>query len=161
MQKRRNSSALAMELRLFCIKPSIWRKQRWKICELSWCLFMTSVAFSQPSLHHAYIMEAAVGRFSFRPIFHQYGYLRDKLPTTRVVRVEAGWWWPMDTRWRHQMETFSALVALCAENSPVSGEFPAQMPVTRSCNVYFDLRLIKRLSKHSRGWWFERLTRPL
>ena len=34
--------------------------------------------------------------------------------------------------WRHQMETFSALVALCAGNSPVIGEFPAQRPVTRS-----------------------------
>ena len=28
------------------------------------------------------------------------------------------------TWWRHQMETFSALLAICAGNSPVSGEFP-------------------------------------
>ena len=28
--------------------------------------------------------------------------------------------------WRHQMETFSALLALCAGNSPVPGEFPAE-----------------------------------
>ena len=28
--------------------------------------------------------------------------------------------------WRHQMETLSALLALCAGNSPVTGEFPAQ-----------------------------------
>ena len=28
------------------------------------------------------------------------------------------------TWWRHQMETFSALLALCAGNSPVIGEFP-------------------------------------
>ena len=63
--------------------------------------------------------------------------------------------------WRHQMKTFSALLALCAGNSPVSGEFPAQRPVTRSFGVVFDLRLIKRLSKHSRGWWFETLSRPL
>ena len=33
--------------------------------------------------------------------------------------------------WRHQMDTFSALLALCAGNSPVTGEFPAQRPVTR------------------------------
>ena len=32
----------------------------------------------------------------------------------------------MCTWWRHQMETFSALLALCAGNSPVTGEFPAQ-----------------------------------
>ena len=34
--------------------------------------------------------------------------------------------------WRHQMETFSALLAICTGNSPVPGEFPAQRPVTRS-----------------------------
>ena len=65
------------------------------------------------------------------------------------------------TWWRHQMETFSALLALCVGNSPVSGEFPAQRPVTWSFDVFFDLRLIKRLSKHSRGWWFDTLSRPL
>ena len=59
------------------------------------------------------------------------------------------------TWWRHQMETFSALLALCAGNSPVSGEFPSQRPVTRSFDVFFDLRLNKRLSKQSWGWWFE------
>ena len=48
--------------------------------------------------------------------------------------------------WRHQMETFSALLAICAENSPVPGEFPAQRPVTRSFDVYFDLRPNKGLS---------------
>ena len=41
--------------------------------------------------------------------------------------------------WRHQMETFSALLAFCAGNSPVPGEFPAQRPVTRSFGVFFDL----------------------
>ena len=53
------------------------------------------------------------------------------------------------------METFSALLALCAGNSPVTGEFPAQRPVTRSFDVSFDLRLNKRFSKQSRSWWFE------
>ena len=49
--------------------------------------------------------------------------------------------------WRHQMETFSALPALCAGNSPVAGDFPSQRPVTRSFHVFFDLRLNKWLSK--------------
>ena len=48
--------------------------------------------------------------------------------------------------WRHQMETFSALLALCAGNSPVTGEFPSQRPVTWSFDVFFDLHLNKRLS---------------
>ena len=45
----------------------------------------------------------------------------------------------VDSWWRHQMETFSALLAICAGNSPISGEFPAQRPVTRSFGVFFDL----------------------
>ena len=60
--------------------------------------------------------------------------------------------------WRHQMETFSALLALCAGNSPVPGEFPAQRPVTRSFDVIFDLRPNKRLSIQSWGRWFETLS---
>ena len=43
------------------------------------------------------------------------------------------------------METSSALLAICAGNSPVTGEFPAQRPATRSFNVFFDLCLNKRL----------------
>ena len=70
--------------------------------------------------------------------------------------VERMWSW-----WRHQMETFSALLALCAGNSPVTGEFPAQRPVTRSFDVFFDLRLNKRLSKQSWCWWFETPSHPL
>ena len=59
------------------------------------------------------------------------------------------------------METFSALLAICAGNSPVPGEFPAQRPVTRSFDVFFDLRLNKRLSKQWWDWWFETLSHPL
>ena len=41
---------------------------------------------------------------------------------------------------------------LCGE---VSGEFPSQWPVTRSFDVFFDLRLNRSLCKQSSGWWFE------
>ena len=57
--------------------------------------------------------------------------------------------------WRHQMETFSVLLALCAVNSPVTGEFPPQKPAARSLDVFFHLRLNKRLSKQSSHWLFE------
>ena len=63
--------------------------------------------------------------------------------------------------WRHQMEIFSTSLAICAGNSPVTGEFPAQRPVTGSFDVFFDLRVIKRLSNQSWGWWFETPSRPL
>ena len=39
------------------------------------------------------------------------------------------------------METFSALLAICAGNSSVPGEFSTQRPVTRSFDVFFNLRL--------------------
>ena len=68
-------------------------------------------------------------------------------------------WWALLTQestwWRHQMETFSALLALCAEKSPVARQFPSQRPRTRSFGVFFHLCLNKRLSKESCGWWFE------
>ena len=64
------------------------------------------------------------------------------------------------TWWRYQMETFSALLALCRGNSSVTGEFFAQRPVTRSFDVSFDLHLNKRLSKQS-CYWFETPSRSL
>ena len=44
------------------------------------------------------------------------------------------------------METFSVLLAICAGNTPIPGEFPAQRPVTGSFDVSVDLRLNKN------GW---------
>ena len=43
---------------------------------------------------------------------------------------------------------------LCGEFTG-PGEFPTQRPVTRCFDVFFDLRLNKRLSKQPWGWWFE------
>ena len=59
------------------------------------------------------------------------------------------------------METFSASLAICAGNSPVPGEFPAQRPLTRNFDVFFDLHLNKLLSKQPWGWWFETPSCPL
>ena len=38
--------------------------------------------------------------------------------------------------WCHQMKTFSALLAFCAGNSPVTSEFPTQRPVAQSFEVF-------------------------
>ena len=59
------------------------------------------------------------------------------------------------------METFSTLLAICAGNSQVFGDFPAQRSATRSFDVFFDQRPNERLSKHSWGWWFETHSPPL
>ena len=51
------------------------------------------------------------------------------------------------TKWKH----FPCwLLALCEGNPPVTGGFPSQRPVTRSFDVFLDLRLNNRLSKQSR-----------
>ena len=63
-------------------------------------------------------------------------------------------WWHSFQSWRHQIEAFSALLALCVGNSPVTDEFPSQRPVTQSFDVFSYLRLNKRLSKQWRRWWF-------
>ena len=59
------------------------------------------------------------------------------------------------SRWREDVikwkKNFRVTAHLC-------GEFPAQRPVTRSFDVFFDLRLKKRLSKQ---WWLETPSRPL
>ena len=80
-------------------------------------------------------------------------WIKESVLEKAVCKTSATWW-------HHQMEIFSALLALCAGNSPVTGEFPTQRPVTPSFDVFFDLRLNKRLSKQSWGWWFETLSRP-
>ena len=69
------------------------------------------------------------------------------------------------TGWPHQIERFCALLALCSEENPpviggfssqrpvMTGGFPSERPVTRSFDIFFDLRLNKWLSKESRRRW--------
>ena len=63
------------------------------------------------------------------------------------------------TWWRHEMETLSALLALCEGNPPVTGGFPLKRQWRGV--VFFDLRLNKHLSKQSRCRWIETPSRSL
>ena len=54
------------------------------------------------------------------------------------------------------MEAFSALLAICAVNSPVTVDFPTQRPVTRSFRVFFDLRLNERLNENRDAGYLRR-----
>ena len=56
--------------------------------------------------------------------------------------------------WRHQIETFSALLALCEGNLSAINGFPSQRSATQIFGVFFDLRLNTRLNKRSRRRWF-------
>ena len=93
------------------------------------------------------------------------GYARESALSIKhwwyIIAQPAALWTRIFAWWRHQMKTFSALLAFCAGNSPVTGEFPTQRPVSRSFDVVFDLNLNKRLSKQSWGWEFETLSHSL
>ena len=77
----------------------------------------------------------------------------DLAPSQMAIRYDKAH--SLQSWWRHQMETFSALLALCAGTSLFTGEFPSQRPVTRSFDVFFDLCLNKELSKQSKHRRFE------
>ena len=64
--------------------------------------------------------------------------------------------WINSSWWRHKMETFFALLALCEENPRFTSWFPVERPVVRSFDVSFDLCLDKRLSKQTRRRLFEK-----
>ena len=110
-------------------------------------------------LHHGHSFEYASMRFQLFKglILWCWGRtgsgMTTFMPCLLVTRI-LSWW-------RHQIETFSALLALCVGYSPVTAEFPAQRPVTRSFDVFVDLRLNRRLRKQSRCRWFGTPSRSL
>ena len=62
-------------------------------------------------------------------------------------------------RKRHMMTSSNGTIfrvtgPLCGEFIGPA-EFPAQRPMTQSFDVFFGVRLNKRLSKHPWAWWFE------
>ena len=65
------------------------------------------------------------------------------------------------TWWCHQMETFSALLAILCEEFIGLRWIPRTKASDAELWYFFDQRLNKRLSKQSWGWWFETLSCPL
>ena len=118
-----------------------WKQKRISVMkEFSWC-FTIMQRFSIPALclaiHHLWSVRTDAKHHIIDPMKYVHCFI-----VLLFAVVESSWW-------RHQMETFSALLAICMGNSPVSGEFHAQRSVTRSFDVFFDLRLNKRLIKQS------------
>ena len=77
-----------------------------------------------------------------------------KMPVafTRMCVVDGSMSLIIHTWWRHQMETFSALLVRCEGNPPVTGGFLSQRPVTRSFDISFEPWW---------GWLFETPSCPL
>ena len=53
------------------------------------------------------------------------------------------------------MEAFSALLSLCAGNSPATVNSPHRGQWRGTLMFFFDLRRNKRFSKQPWGWWFK------
>ena len=79
----------------------------------------------------------SINRFAM--LNNRWAYNISDSNTVADVHREVRIWLAKLSWWRHQMEKFSALLAICVGNSPVTGEFPAQRPVTRSFDIFFDL----------------------
>ena len=146
---------------------------------------------------HAYTLLEAIIILQYQVILHIQLY-SEMLRSYAIIRLKTLRGIKPFAWWRHEMETFSvllaicagivwvlreahwhweglshshgdvikwklftALLAICAENSPVPGEFPAQKPMTRNFDGFFDLRPNKLFSKQSWGGWFETPWRPL
>ena len=91
--------------------------------------------------YHTYFVEMSIGSLLLLWLFE---LAMLSLLCTILLPVMTSWHGTFFAPWwRHQMETFSELLALCVGNSPVTGEFPAQRPVTRGLgfDVFFDVCL--------------------
>ena len=96
---------------------------------------METSLFIRPSSYCEELYEATYGYTNEKQLCGS-RYNKDTCQVSYNKAIRAGLSW-----WRHAMETFSALLGLCAGNSPVTGEFSLQRPVTRSFDVFFDLCL--------------------
>ena len=134
MAWRQQQTTIVILMRHSCLV--VWEKiatcnertQRYIIWPARMYYFLNTsskISHNPPSIH-LYI----VNLWIFFMFLKNYYWHQAKVATG--CRVTIG---PLNPWWRHQMETFSALLALCAGNSPMTGRGPV------SFDFFFDLRL--------------------
>ena len=111
--------------------------------EYNFALFTLLVTTSREAIHAKFVKIKKLFLVMSRITFCRLSF---------VCNPDIGWKVPW---WCHQMDTFSTLLAIGAGNSPVTGEFPSQRPVTRGFDVFFHLCLNKQLNKQPWHWWSE------
>ena len=117
-----------------------------------------------PQLGYMVSLFSDYATFDYTDLTYLTGTGNTDLPGVWVFDIAAASWTRMV--YLHFMmtssnKTFSALLALCVGNSPITGEFPSKRPVTRSFDVFFGLRLNKQWSKQSCCRWCEMPSYPL
>ena len=147
MQSCSNCIANALELLQSCTKPpkKYFTWPLWIVCVHQMGSYLISILASQDSSSREQVdfKRWDLPYYVIRPLW----YAQD------VLCWSNPWW-------RHQMEIFSALLAMRAiHRSPVNSPHKGQW---REALIFsLDLRLNKRLSKQPRGWRFEMPLRPL
>ena len=81
-------------------------------------------------------------------------YHKEKTKQNKIQQNHMHIWWDILMMTSSNGNIFRVTGPLCGEFTG-PGEFPTQRPVTQSFDVFFDLRLNKRLSKQPWSWWFE------
>ena len=110
--------------------------------QLKWCLLIVVCVWCQLKSANSFeILRTKRERVSSVQDFKSLYGLRNKPQKGDSVRFHSKTGF---SSYGLSLVPFSALLASSAGNSPVSGEFSTQRPVTRSFAVFFDLRLNKR-----------------
>ena len=106
----------------FPVESSVMRR---RLCYFLWKYFLRPVCWK---LNHKSILSETAQEKTVKAIQSK-GKYKDVHLGLRQIRLVLSWW-------RHQMETFSALLAIRAGNLSVTGDFPTERPVTRSFDVF-------------------------
>ena len=135
------------------------------IIERGWSSFVQIIDFrllSNNQFVYTYIRLFLIGSYSF---YRNFKWIYEKFPwrkcinnvsCTMVAVLSPSWWAKIRWPWRDLYNTMTSSNGnIFRVRGLLCGEFPTQRPVTRSFDVFFDLRLNKRLSKQPWGWWFE------
>ena len=123
------------------------------VVELTQVIRLTSSpirAFSSVILIFVCMLHVLVGT----TLFLHWRSRRACICCSQMMRRMNSEWFQFLTMTSSNGNIFRVTGPLCGEFTG-PGDFPTQRPATRSFDVFFDLRLNKRLSKQPWGWWFE------
>ena len=146
-----------------------WQKFNWYLCTKQnvYCTNIAIIESQQMQVSYFFIVVDLLSDTGLNSFGFDFQRDQTTLTFSAFYHTIIFWWafWyikRLHVSWlRHQMETFSALLAFCAGNSPVTGEFPVQRPVTQSFDVFLYLPPNQQLSKRWGRRWFETPSRSL
>ena len=131
--RHRSGSSLAQVMACSLATTSHYLNQRWLITKV-FCGFYPRAISQKMLMNLIRNMCSEITLLNFLP--HPPGELTLLWWNLGREKSNGGLVHGANLWWRHQMETFSALLSVCVGNSPVAGELPTQRPVTQSFDVF-------------------------